>query len=233
MRILALDSATTACSAALERDGRCVAHQLIAEARRHAECLVPLIERVMQEAGTRYAEVDAVAASVGPGSFTGVRVGLATARALALAADRPLIGVTSLAALAASVVDEAAAGSHILAVLDARRDQVYAQLFDAEGAPAGAPCALEAASLPASLPEAARRLRLVGSGSALAEGPLRTAGIEVVLSGAPVYVDARFVARCARGLVPGVRGKGWRAHLSPAPLYLRASGAERQTGPGP
>jgi tRNA threonylcarbamoyladenosine biosynthesis protein TsaB len=230
MRILGLDSATTACSAAVESDGRCIAHHLVEEARRHAEYLVPIIERVMKDAGASYETLDAVAASIGPGSFTGVRVGLATARALALAADRPLIGISSLAALAASAVEEE--DGHILAVLDARRDQVYAQLFDAEGVPVGEAHATEAAGLAALLPTSAGKLVVVGSGRPLVEAPLRAAGFEVRLSNAPPHADAKFVAACARPLVAEVRGKGWRASLSPQPLYLRASGAERQSGRG-
>jgi len=230
MQILGLDSATTACSAAIELNGTCISQHLVAEARRHAEYLVPIVERVMKEASASYVELDAIAAGIGPGSFTGVRVGLATARALALAANRPLIGVSSLAALAASAIDETPGGFDVLAVLDARRDQLYAQIFNAVGEPAGTPLATEASRLSDLLPPAARRLVVVGSGAALVQGPLSAAGIEVVMSRAPAHVDARFIVRCARPLVPRVVGKGWQGSLNVAPLYLRASGAERQTG---
>jgi tRNA threonylcarbamoyladenosine biosynthesis protein TsaB len=100
--------------------------------RGHAEALVPLIAAVMSEAHMDFTELDRIAVTVGPGSFTGLRVGVAAARGIALATGKPAVGVTTLAALAAPFV--AADGSKaVLAVINARHGRVYMQLFDPGG----------------------------------------------------------------------------------------------------
>ena len=102
-RLLALDTAGTACSAAVWCAGKVRARRFEVMARGQSERLVPMIEAVMSEAGIAYGALDAVAVTLGPGGFTGVRIGLATARALALAWARPIIGVSNFEALAAAV----------------------------------------------------------------------------------------------------------------------------------
>ena len=91
--ILAMDTSTAACSVALWRDGGVVASRFEVIERGHAEYLVPMIEAVMAEADERPADIDLIAVSIGPGAFTGIRLGLATARAMALAQDIPCIGI--------------------------------------------------------------------------------------------------------------------------------------------
>jgi tRNA threonylcarbamoyladenosine biosynthesis protein TsaB len=100
--------------------------------RGHAEALMPLIAAVMSEADMEFGELDRVAVTVGPGSFTGLRVGVAAARGIALATGKPAVGLTTLAALAAPLfaADE---GKPVLAVIDARHDRVYMQLFGPGG----------------------------------------------------------------------------------------------------
>ena len=100
--------------------------------RGHAEALVPLIAAVMNEAGMAFAELDRIAVTIGPGSFTGLRVGVAAARGMALAAGKPAIGLTTFAALAAPFleVDES---RPLLVVIEARHDRVYMQLFGPGG----------------------------------------------------------------------------------------------------
>lgn len=222
MKLLALDAATAACSAAVWVDGRIVARRHEVLERGHAEHLVPMVEAVMDEARLVYAALDGVAATVGPGSFTGVRVGLATARALALAADRPLVGVTTLAALAEAVPDAARDGRCVLVALDARRGQVYAQAFDARGAPMAEPVAIAPAEAPSLLTGAAlegRAVCLVGSGASLILPALEAEGWRAELSGAPDHPDASHVAAlAARAGLPR------REARPPAPLYLRDAG---------
>jgi tRNA threonylcarbamoyladenosine biosynthesis protein TsaB len=106
--------------------------------RGHAEALMPLIAAVMSEAGMEFGQLDRVAVTVGPGSFTGLRVGVAAARGIALATGKPAVGLTTLAALAAPFLaaDEAEA---VLAVINARHDRVYMQLFGPGGRSLGAP----------------------------------------------------------------------------------------------
>src|SRR5688500_40303 len=99
--ILGIETSASVCAAALWRDGAGIAAERAAMARGHAEALMPMIERVMQ--GTEYAALDAVAVTAGPGAFTGLRIGLAAARGLALAARIPAIGVSAFAAVAAGI----------------------------------------------------------------------------------------------------------------------------------
>jgi tRNA threonylcarbamoyladenosine biosynthesis protein TsaB len=126
-RLLALDTSTQLCSVALAEDGRMLATRSESLGRGHAERLIPMIEAVLAEARLDYAALDAIVATVGPGTFTGVRVGLAAARGLALAAARPLIGVATLEALAAAT--DAAAGRTVVAVMASGRDRAYVQTF--------------------------------------------------------------------------------------------------------
>ena len=95
MKILAFDSATSACSAAIWRDGEIPARRFVAMERGQSEALIPMVVEVLKEAGLTYAEIDFIAVTVGPGSFTGVRIGLAAARGMALAGGLPVVGVTT------------------------------------------------------------------------------------------------------------------------------------------
>src|SRR5262249_9250239 len=103
MRLLAIDTALAACAAAVldTEQGRLVARESIAMERGHAESLLPLVARVMAQASMRFAALDRIAVTVGPGSFTGLRVGVAAARGIALAASKPAVGLSTLSAFAA------------------------------------------------------------------------------------------------------------------------------------
>ncbi|MEY9172712.1 tRNA threonylcarbamoyl adenosine modification protein YeaZ [Bradyrhizobium elkanii] len=136
MMILAIDTALDACSAAVldTTSGNTIAIESQAMQRGHAEALMPLIARVMKESGIGFAGLDRIAVTTGPGSFTGLRVGLSAARGLALAAEKPVVGLSTLAAYAAPVVAENGA-SAILSAIDARHDHVYFQLVGGDGSP--------------------------------------------------------------------------------------------------
>ena len=183
--------------------------------RGHQEALAPLVAEVMRDAGLAFDRLDRVAVTIGPGSFTGLRVGLAFAKGLALALDIPCIGVGTLEALAAGRT------GFIASVIDARRDQIYLQCFD------GAESLMAPDSLP--LAEAAARLAelwgggpaaLVGPGAPLLDGMLAGA-----IAAPAFWCDPVALAHLAAGRPD--RG-------SPAPLYLRAPDArtiaERQAG---
>ena len=102
MRILAIDTALEACAAGIiEMPDRVLAEESVAMARGHAEALMPLLARVMNRAALGFPDLDRIAVTVGPGSFTGLRVGIAAARGIALAASKPAVGVSTLAAFAA------------------------------------------------------------------------------------------------------------------------------------
>jgi len=216
VKVLALDTATAACSVAVRRDGALIGHRFVAMRRGHAEALMPMVAAVMDEAGLAFRALDLVATTVGPGTFTGLRVGLAAARAIGLAAAKPVAGVGTL---------EAIAHAHgppdrgvLAAVLAARRGEVYLQIFDRALAPLGPPAVLapEAAVLPGSV-------IAVGDGA----GVLRAAHPGVVLGEAPPLPDAATVAALAAALAAR---DGLPDH-PPHPLYVRPPGA-RPPKPG-
>jgi tRNA threonylcarbamoyladenosine biosynthesis protein TsaB len=140
--ILALDAAGAACSAALWRDGRVVASRFEPMRRGHAERLVPMIDAVMADGAAAYAELDRLAVTLGPGGFTGVRIGLATARGLALATGRPLVGVSNFLVLAAAATAEVPPDGSLVVAIDAKRRDFYLQVFAADLRPCAEPCAI-------------------------------------------------------------------------------------------
>src|SRR5450432_4656557 len=134
MLILAIDTALDACAAGVldTGAGKVIAQQSQSMKRGHAEALMPLIARVMEQSGIGFASLDRIAVTTGPGSFTGLRVGLSAARGIALAADKPVVGVTTLTAYAAPVVSEY--GEHpVICAIDARHDHVYFQVVSGDG----------------------------------------------------------------------------------------------------
>jgi tRNA threonylcarbamoyladenosine biosynthesis protein TsaB len=134
MLILAIDTALEACAVAvLDTDANALrVHESQAMARGHAEALMPMIDRVMRAGGLSFAVLDRIAVTIGPGSFTGLRVGISAARGLGLAADKPVVGVTTLSAYAAPHLSES--GDPIVSLIDARHDHVYMQVVGGDGA---------------------------------------------------------------------------------------------------
>ena len=134
MLILALDTALDACAAAVldTRAGKLIAVESQSMKRGHAEALMPLIARVMKELGLPFAALDRIAVTTGPGSFTGLRVGLSAARGIGLAAGKPVVGLTTLSAYAAPVVSESG-DNPVISAIDARHDQIYFQVVSHDG----------------------------------------------------------------------------------------------------
>jgi tRNA threonylcarbamoyladenosine biosynthesis protein TsaB len=220
MLILAIDTALGACSAAVldTEAATLIACESQEMTRGHAEAVMPLIHRVMTAAEIGFGALDRIAVTTGPGSFTGLRVGIAAARGLALAAHIPAVGVTTLSAYAAPLVADA--GEHpVVSAIDARHDHVYFQVVGGDGTmqrrPAIAPLAEVIRAIARDEP------RLVGNAASLlaehwpSELPF------------PVQVEAR--------TAPEIAWVGWlgaaaQVDKSPArPLYLRAPDAKPQT----
>jgi len=132
MRILAIDTALEACSAALLDGDTVVAEETQEMARGHAEALMPMLARLRENAAFYFNVIDRIAVTVGPGSFTGLRVGIAAARGIALAAGKPAVGITTLEALAAPLI-ASDASSPVVSVIDARHNHVYLQAFGTDG----------------------------------------------------------------------------------------------------
>jgi tRNA threonylcarbamoyl adenosine modification protein YeaZ len=220
MKILAFDTAMAACSAAvIEHDGTSVtvlAHHHEARTRGHAEVLMSVIDDVMQTSRLDYDDLDRLAVTVGPGNFTGVRIGIATARGMALALGIPAIGITTLEAIASAAVEHLGAAAGGIAVAnDARRGELYVQRFSAD---------LDALVPPRALtPEAALAeltggdCTIVGTGLDI----LSNAAPEAALKTAPQcpdQPDAVHIARLAATKKP--------ADAPPHPVYLRAPDAK-------
>ena len=132
MRVLGIETATTICAAAVVSDGRVLSEASVSEKYVHAERLMQQVDAVLRQAQYSLMQLDAIAISIGPGSFTGLRIGLSVAKGLSHAVDKCLVPVPTLFGLAQRVVDEQVArrGEYILAALDARRDAVYCQFFE-------------------------------------------------------------------------------------------------------
>ena len=206
MIILALDTCLNACSAAVLDGTRVLAWRSEVMARGHQERLAPLVREVMAEADLPFSRLERIGATVGPGSFTGLRVGVAFAKGLASALAVPAVGVGVLEALAEGSV------GMVAAAVDARRDQIYLQIFEG-AAPLMASEILSIEVAAARLAELAKgqTLTLIGSGAPLLSSAFPTAEVRH-----PEGCDPRSVARlaAARPVAP-IR-----------PLYLRAPDAK-------
>jgi tRNA threonylcarbamoyl adenosine modification protein YeaZ len=219
MRVLAIDTALAACAAAvLDTAGSTAVHESLAMQRGHAEAVMPLVARVMERAGLAFSDLDRIAVTTGPGSFTGLRVGIAAARGLGLAAAKPVVGLTTLSAYAAPLIaaDDSMA---VVSAIDARHDHVYLQVFG-PGGRSIVSARLSPVSEALRL-AAIRSARLAGNAAALmaAAWPQgERPPTAVVDRPAP---DIEWVARL---------GAAADASASPKPRYLRAPDARPQLG---
>src|SRR2546429_298857 len=140
MLVLAIDTALAACAAAVldTQRGAIIASETLALTRGHAEAVMPLIARVMDQAAIEFQALDRIAVTIGPGSFTGLRVGISAARGIALAAGKPAIGLSTLAGFAAPLIADDDS-MQVVAAIDARHEQVYLQVFGSGGGGGGGP----------------------------------------------------------------------------------------------
>ncbi len=203
---LAIDTATGPCSVAIFKSSNLLAEQVETGKTQQARQLLPMIEAALKEAGTTYADLTMAVSTVGPGSFTGLRVGLATARAIGLSTDIPVYGVSTLAAMAAEAQEAIQKEERILCLLNAGKGEVYYQFFipsptlipcgdlalaDQEKLYAlleAGPCAV--AGYCATLPEhpQARKLRHITSPSARGAGKIMCSHSHLLCAPEPLYI---------------------------------------------
>lgn len=210
MLLLAIDTSTSAVAVALHDGQRVLAESSTIDARRHGELVAPAITAVLEQAGRAAADVTAVVAGVGPGPFTGLRVGLVTARTFAFARGVPVHGICSLDALArqAWVEDAPALGTSFLVATDAKRKEVYWARYDVTDA---GPRRTEgpAVARPETVGDDEGHLVVVGRGALLYPGSF---GPRV----GPLDVSAGHLAAVAADALPDRPPL-----LAPEPLYLR------------
>lgn len=216
MRLIAIDTSTDACAAAVV-DGDSIVLLSEIVGRGHAERLMGMIEAAMGEAGLKPADLDRIAVTVGPGSFTGLRVGIAAARGLALAIGKPAVGIGTLEVHAEAA--RAIAGPHaVLAVLAAGRGEIYGALYAADGTEREAPTAASAQVLAALVTPG---VVIAGSGAdfVLAALPM---DMKPIVAHRDTTPDLAALCRLA------IRARDPKA--PPKPLYLRPPDAKPQDG---
>lgn len=227
MRLLALDTAGDGCSVGVFDDGAALAFRWCDDRQGHAETLPPMLEAVLAESGCALEHLEALAVTVGPGSFTGIRTGLALARGLALVTGLEGFAVTTLAALAAPLAGPLAMAegqaAPIAALLDARRGQVYLQRFSGSAQALDRPQVLTPEAAAAKL-GGGEPVRLVGSGAPLVQAHLA----EGAASRVEMRLDARGVAAAAFAMAKS--GKSPVAGFELGPLYLRPADARPDAG---
>ena len=219
MKILAIDTALPAVSVCVLADGAAAPEsaETVAMERGHAEALLPMIDRVMARVDGGFSALDRVAVTVGPGSFTGLRVGIAAGRAIGIACGIPTVGVSTLAALAAPLILDEKPGLVGVAI-DARHGNVYFAAFEADGRTYRAPHLTSVREAIRSL--GAGPIRLAGSGAPMLAIEAWSIGIAAEVAGSTTAPDIGFVARLGLLADPA---------LAPArPLYLKPPDAKPQ-----
>ena len=222
MLILAFESSAKPASAALVKDGQLLSQYMQCSALTHSRTLLPMAEDMLKNAELKLSDIDLIAVAHGPGSFTGIRIGVATVKGLAWAAEKPCVGVSTLEAMAWHGL---AVGGYICPVMDARRSQVYNALFKIEN---GRPVRMTE-DRPIALDELSKEVTalnapvfLVGDGAALCFEYFTAHGVPCVMAPDNLrWQDAWGVAMAAADKTPGNADEL-------LPVYLRLSQAERE-----
>lgn len=226
MNILMIDTSGPACGVAIACEGRLVCDMQLVSGRTHSQRVMPMVEAALAMSDMAVSDIDVFGAVTGPGSFTGVRIGVSSVKALAHAAGRPCVGVDALHALAANIQ---AFDGVVCPILDARAQQVYGAMFRAGDVPQRL-CGDEAMPLTAFLDRVEatdERALFLGDGVAAMRG-----AIEARLGGraqfaAPQHMNLRAGSACAIAMRLAEQGET-TDYLHLLPLYLRAPQAERE-----
>ncbi|HUB85203.1 MAG TPA: tRNA (adenosine(37)-N6)-threonylcarbamoyltransferase complex dimerization subunit type 1 TsaB [Rhizomicrobium sp.] len=217
MKILAVDTALGACSAAILDNDKVLAHRFVAMERGHAEALAPMVADVVRESGLAFSALERLAVTTGPGTFTGQRVGLAFMRGLRVALKRPLIGITTLDAMCAAALEEANM-QFAAAIHDARRGEAYLSVVSTTQTvlPPSLVVLDQAAAKISSLIPSGASIALAGTAAEVVAAKMSAGYLTSIRQ-----PDARWVARLARHAP--------ETNDAPHPLYLRAPDAKLPT----
>ena len=224
MILLSIDTSGPACSAALLADDRLLGEIVINSALTHSETIMPAVDELLSRENLTCADVDLFAVAAGPGSFTGVRIGVSTAKGLAWGAQKPAIGVSTLEAMAYHGL-AAGEGTLVCAAMDARRSQIYNALFEIRGGKPVRLCedrAISLAELGEELGKMQKSAFLVGDGAQLCYNTCLDMGIPAVLA------PGNLVSQSAWGVAMAAFGQTPVPAEELLPVYLRLSQAERE-----
>ena len=227
LKLLAFDTATRACSAALWAGGAVRSARRVDMDRGHAKALMPMVLDVLSAAAVGFDALDAFAVTVGPGTYTGVRIGLATARGLSLAAAKPLVGVSTLAAVAWAAAGAASADRTIVVALETKRADLYVQTFTADLTALTQAAALLPGRAAAAVPNTPLLVAGDGAERLLAALP---PGIDAVPAPGAALPDAREVATLAAHRI--AEDPTVLQEPPPQPLYLRPASVTPQKDGG-
>ena len=224
MKILALETSAKSVSCAVVEDGAPLASAYQCTGLTHSRTLLPMVDAMLKNADLTLDDINAIAIAAGPGSFTGLRIGIAAVKGLAWAADKPCLGVSTLEAMAYHGV-AAGEGALVCTAMDARRSQIYNGLFEIRDGKPRRLCqdrAISLAELGAELKKMQKSVFLLGDGAQLCYNTCLDMGIPAVLAPGNLVVQSAWgVAMAAFGQTP-----------APAeellPVYLRLSQAERE-----
>lgn len=222
MLVLAFESSAKAASVALCRDGKLISQYSQCSGLTHSRTLLPMAEDMLKNAELTIRDVDAFAVAHGPGSFTGVRIGVSTVKGLAWAADKPCVGVSTLEAMAWHGVS---AGGYVCPVMDARRNQVYNAIFRIENGNPIRLCEDRAIAL-SQLIDEVKQLEgpvfLVGDGALITGSYFSENGVECRMA------PENLMWQSAWGVAMAAQYKDFAGSNELLPVYLRLSQAERE-----
>ncbi len=227
MKILAFESSGVAASVALCEDETLIAQSFQNNGLTHSRTLMPMARALLEHCGVPLDSVDLIAVAAGPGSFTGLRIGVATAKGLAWPADKPCAGVSALEAMAWTLAH--LEDAELCPVMDARRGQIYNALFSVQ---AGQPRrltpdrALGMDELAGELAGGGKKQVLVGDGALMCYNEFKSRGLDVVL--APPHLRFQSAWGVARAGLAQAEGGGLARAGALVPVYLRLSQAERE-----
>ena len=224
MKILALETSAKSVSCAVVEDGAPLASAYQCTGLTHSRTLLPMVDAMLKNADLTLDDINAIAIAAGPGSFTGLRIGIAAVKGLAWAADKPCLGVSTLEAMAYHGI-AAREGALVCAAMDARRSQIYNALFEIRGGKPVRLCgdrAISLAELGEELGKMQKSAFLVGDGAQLCYNTCLDMGIPAVLA------PGNLVSQSAWGVAMAAFGQTPAPAEELLPVYLRLSQAERE-----